>query len=273
MLPRRSGPAPRPHPPVRREPGVHLGRTLAVRYRSGSQATSGPLILYTPSVPVDPSELTQRDDADSAEGAVAAAVADDQQTPPVDVVEIVFPAETGYTLRRYDNRDTAAGAASFLSRNGRLLLFRSGEGLARFLREETDHDLAGPAGWRERAGDRDRVADVAAAAITDGTVSRYELDLVPTNLAGSPDEWIPDLLLPARDLMAEVSGALDLRRIRASLADGEYLDRFDDALRESTRAGRFSGARRRLRSFESSRLTSQWRQLIRWLEQAADWRD
>lgn len=222
---------------------------------------------------MDPSELTH--DADSAESAaVAAVVADDQNAPTVDVIEIVFPTATGYTLRSYrDVADAARPAASFLSHDGRLLLFRDADGLTRFVREESDHDLTGPPGWRDRVADRERVAQAAATAITDGTVIQYELDLVPTNLAGSPDEWIADLLLPARDLMAEVSAALDLRRIRASLADGEYLDRFDDALREAAGAGRFSGARRRLRTFEPSRLTSQWRQLIRWLEQAVDWRD
>lgn len=226
---------------------------------------------------MDPPDLTQRDDdGNGAEGAVAAVVDDaDQNTPTVDVVEIVLPAETGYTLRTYvDGDGVGAGrTASFLSHSGRLLLFRTGEGLAQFVREESDHDLAGPPGWRERVGDRARVAASATGAIAEGTVVSYELDLVPTNLAGSPDEWIADLLLPARDLMAELAGALDLRRIQASLADGEYLDRFDDALRETVNAGRFSGARRRLRTFESSRLVTQWRQLIRWLDQAVDWRD
>lgn len=238
-------------------------------------AAFGPPILYTPSVPVDPPDLTQRDDADGAEGAVAAVVEDaGQNAPAVDVVEIVFPAETGYTLRTYAENPGGSGpAASFLSRDGRLLLFRTTDGLARFVREETDHDLAGPPGWRDRGGDRDRVAAAVTAAVAEDAVVSYELDLVPTNLAGSSDEWIADLLLPARDLMAELASALDLRRIRASLADGEYLDRFDDTLRESITAGRFSGARRRLRSFESSRLTTQWRQLTRWLEQAVDWRD
>lgn len=226
---------------------------------------------------MDPPDTVQRDDdADGAEGLAAAVVDDaDQNVPTVDVIEIIFPAETGYTLRTYvgGDADGAGQAASFLSRDGRLLLFRTGEGLVRFVREESDHDLAGPPGWRERANARERVAAATATAIADGTVVSYELDLVPTNLAGTPDEWIPDLLLPARDLMTELADALDLRRIRDSLADGEYLDRFDDALRASVDAGRFSGARRRLRSFESARLAAQWRQLIRWLDQAAYWRD
>lgn len=228
-------------------------------------------------MPADSSDLTPRDDAaNGAEGAVAAVVDDDRNALAVDVVEIVFPTDTGYTLRTYDTEvgsEAGASTASFLSRDGRLLLFRSGEGLARFVREEFGRDQADPAGWRERLGDRDRAAEAVLGAVADGGVARYELDLVPTNLAGNSDEWIPDLLLPAYDLLTEVSVALKLRRIRTSLAEGEYLDRFGDALRESVDAGRFSGARRRLRSFESSRLTSQWRQLIRWLEQAADWRD
>lgn len=237
---------------------------------------SDPPILYTPSVPVDPPDLSQRDDADGAEGAVAAPTIDhDRSIPAVDVVEIVLPADTGYTLRAYvDGGPAGTGpVASFLSRGGRLLLFRTAEGLARFVREESGHDLADPSGWREDTAARDRVAAAVLAAVAGGTTISYELDLVPTNLAGTSDEWIADLLLPARDVMAELAGALNLPRIRASLADGEYLDRFDDALRVSLHAGRFSGARRRLRSFESSRLTTQWRQLIRWLEQAVEWRD
>lgn len=226
---------------------------------------------------MDPSELTYRDDAAGAESAGAAVTDADRSTPTVppadpavELLEIVLPAETGYTLRAPAGPE---GGVSFLSRDGRLLLFRSIEGLTRFVREESDHDLAGPAGWRDRADDRDQVAAAVEAAVAADAVVRYELDLVPTNLAGSADEWIAELLLPARDLMAELAATLDLRRIRTALADGEYLDRFDDALRGSVNAGRFSGARRRLRSFESSRLTSQWRQLSRWLEQAIDWRD
>lgn len=104
-------------------------------------------------------------------------------------------------------------------------------------------------------------------------VRRYEFDLVPTNLGGSPDAWIPELLLPTRNLTVELATALDLRRIRAALAEGEYLDRFDDALRAAAAAGTFSLARRRLKAFDSARLASQWRQIIRWLEQSVQWGD
>nr|MDT0657755.1 hypothetical protein [Micromonospora sp. DSM 115978] len=272
---------------------------------------------------MDSSELTYRDDV---------------REFAVEIVELVFPSGTGYTLRTYPDADAAgaSGDAAFLAHEGRLLLFRTPAGLARFLGGDDEHDLTGLPGWRDRAADlvppaliesaaveptgstsaeRDTPAESDDSATPDGPagtdaeagpgelvdgedeagsggepasagraedeptdappdgVTRFEFDLVPTNLAGSPDQWIPELLLPARNLTAELAQALHLRRIQAALAEGQYLDRFDDALRAATGAGTFSLARRRLRGFESSRLATQWRQLIRWLEQAVRWED
>jgi hypothetical protein len=289
---------------------------------------------------VDSSELTYRDDV---------------REFAVEIIELVLPSGTGYTLRTYPDADAVGtpGEAAFLTREGKLLLFQSPAGLARFLVGDVEHDLTGLPGWRDRAPDLvpaalteapepavpvqarppaepapdadvdtgpetdakadpeadpeadldtkpdpgteadadtepDAVADADAAGGSgaDGGaadddpddvpvegVQRFELDLVPTNLAGSPDQWIPELLLPARNLTAELAHALNLRRIQGALAEGQYLDRFDDALRAATGAGTFSLARRRLRGFESSRLATQWRQVIRWLEQEVRWQD
>jgi hypothetical protein len=293
---------------------------------------------------VDSSELTYRDDV---------------REFAVEIIELVLPSGTGYTLRTYPDVDAVGtpGEAAFLTRDGKLLLFQSPAGLARFLAGDAEHDLTGLPGWRDRASDLvpaalteapepaapvqprppaeptpaadvdadadpdsdpdpdvkpdadadpdpdakpdadadadadadpDAVADADAAGGSgadggaadddpddvpvDG-VQRFEFDLVPTNLAGSPDQWIPELLLPARNLTAELAHALNLRRIQGALAEGQYLDRFDDALRAATGAGTFSLARRRLRGFESSRLATQWRQVIRWLEQEVRWQD
>ncbi|MDG4830958.1 hypothetical protein O7627_16820 [Solwaraspora sp. WMMD1047] len=283
---------------------------------------------------MDSSELTYRDDV---------------REFAVEIIELVLPSGTGYTLRTYPDVDAVGtpGEAAFLTRDGKLLLFQSPAALARFLAGDAEHDLTGLPGWRDRATDLvpaalteapepsvpvqtgarptpapdaaaepeataepdadtsvdadaepdadtgadaepdpDAEPDAAGGSGTDGGVAaadpddapldgvqRFEFDLVPTNLAGSPDQWIPELLLPARNLTAELAHALNLRRIQGALAEGQYLDRFDDALRAATGAGTFSLARRRLRGFESSRLATQWRQLIRWLEQAVRWQD
>jgi hypothetical protein len=243
---------------------------------------------------VEASELTHRDEAPAS---------------TVEIIELVLPAGTGYTLRTYPDAAGAPERAAFLTREGRLLLFRGAAGLADYLATDRDHDLAALPGWPhdpadivpdalvflldgtppaaptpdptpERTGDPVPVRDLDVAAGTDPAVTRhdpavtrYEFDLVPTNLRGTADQWIPELLLPVRDLTVELATALELRRIRTALADGEYLDRFDDALRAAETAGTFSRARRRLRTFDPARLSSQWRQIIRWLEQSVRWVD
>jgi hypothetical protein len=236
---------------------------LSARFRAAASPTGG--ARSSTLAVVDASDLTCRDEAPEL---------------AVEIIELVLPAGTGYTLRTYGGPAGAADRAAFLSRDGQLLLFRGLAGLADFLATDHDHDLAASPGWTERVAGIVSAALVEAADEPDGTatdsdasVARYEFDLVPANLRGSPDQWIPELLLPARNVMVELATALESRRIRAALAEGEYLDRFDDALRAAASAGSFSLARRRLRAFDPARLASQWRQIIRWLEQTVRWAD
>ncbi len=150
----------------------------------------------------------------------------------------------------------------FLSHKGSLLLFKTAEGLASFVKSKAPHDLAQLEGWKAFAG-KVKPADIEADE--DDT---YELDLVVENLRGGPDAWDPDLLLSAGELARDLGYALQLPKVLVSLSPGSPLDDLDEALRAS---GFF--AKRKLRKIGSEQASISWRSVIGKISSAVDWRD
>jgi actin-like ATPase involved in cell morphogenesis len=183
---------------------------------------------------------------------------------PFHPIVISLPSDDGYTMRAFLRGDHAA---TFLGDSGGPLLFRSTEGLARYLVQADDHFLARLPGW-------DQVRRwVADAAIEPDTDDRFELDLITYNLRFSPAEWMPRLLIRGRDLAAQLAIFFDLDDISTLLATGSELDRLDDILREIDRSVVGRRARRQLDTIDPRRVIAQWSRIVRRIDQAARWRD
>jgi hypothetical protein len=150
----------------------------------------------------------------------------------------------------------------FLSHKGNLLLFRSAEGLASFVKSKAPHDLTQLEGWKKFTS-KLKPADIEA-----DESDSYELDLVVENLRGGPDAWDPGLLLSAGELARDLGYALQLPKVLLSLAPGSPLDDLDEALRST---GFF--AKRKLRKIGSEQASISWRSVIGKISSAVDWRD
>jgi hypothetical protein len=157
---------------------------------------------------------------------------------------------------------------AFLSHRGRLLLFRSPEGLAEFVRSPAEHDLTQLDTW-------DKVRErISAADIVPNPEDRYELDLVVENLRGGPDVWDVDLLIQAGEFARDTGYALRMKSVIGALAAGSPLDDLDEALRGAASGG-IGGffARRRLRKIGAQQAAIGWRTIIGKISAAVDWRD
>jgi hypothetical protein len=162
----------------------------------------------------------------------------------------------------------AEDVPAFLSHRGRLLLFRSPEGLAEFVRSPAQHDLTQLDTWPEV---RKRIT---AADVVPSADERYELDLVVENLRGGPDVWDLDLLIQAGELARDAAYALRMKSVVASLAAGSPLDDLDEALRGAANGG-IGGffARRKFRKIGAQQAAIGWRTIIGKISAATDWRD
>lgn len=156
----------------------------------------------------------------------------------------------------------------FLSARGRLLLFRSTEGLAAFLRSDEPHALRGVDTYETLA------RRIEAGYVVPTDEDRYELDLVVSNLRGGHDTWEPELVIKAGELARDLGYALGLQTVLTSLAPGSPLDDLDDALRAAASGG-ISGfrGRRRMRKIGAQQATLAWRTIIGKISAAVDWRD
>jgi len=92
----------------------------------------------------------------------------------------------------------------FLSHKGKLIAFKSPEGLVSFIRSGAQHDLAQLDGWATLA---DRVESTDVDPLPD---DRYELDLVVENLRGGHDTWDLPLLIAAGEVARDLGYALRL---------------------------------------------------------------
>jgi hypothetical protein len=202
---------------------------------------------------------------DEAEEAVADEVDTDQgDTDQADDVDDADEEDEDDKVEPPPAEDVPA----FLSHRGRLLLFRSPEGLAEFVRSPAQHDLTQLDTWPE-VQKRITAADVVPSAD-----ERYELDLVVENLRGGPDVWDLDLLIQAGELARDVGYALRMKSVVASLSVGSPLDDLDEALRGAANGG-IGGffARRKFRKIGAQQAAIGWRTIIGKISAATDWRD
>jgi hypothetical protein len=156
----------------------------------------------------------------------------------------------------------------FLSHRGRLLLFRTPEGLVDFVRSGEPNDLAQVDTYQEITR---RIQPADVAPLNDDT---YELDLVVENLRGGRDAWDPSLVIRAGEVARDLSYALRLPAVLDMLAPGSSLDELDEALRSTAGGGigAFRG-RRRLRKIGAQTASLGWRTIIGKISAAVDWRD
>jgi hypothetical protein len=156
----------------------------------------------------------------------------------------------------------------FLAHRGRLLLFRSAEGLVEYVRSDAQHDLVQLDTWAE-VRNRVQVEDIVP-----NEADTYELDLVVENLRGGPDAWDAGLLIQAGEAARDIGYALRLEPVVTALSPGSPLDDLDDALRaaEAGGIGAFF-ARRKVRKIRSETAALGWRTIIGKISALVDWRD
>ncbi|HEY3503519.1 MAG TPA: DNA primase [Actinocatenispora sp.] len=156
----------------------------------------------------------------------------------------------------------------FLSQRGKLLLFRTPEGLVDFVRSDEPHALRG-------IDSADALADrIEAAHVVPSEEDRYELDLLVGNLRGGHDSWEPDLVISAGELARDVAYAFDLSSVLTSLSAGSPLDDLDEAMRGATKGGLSAfRARRRAKKIGAQQAALAWRTIIGKIGAAVDWRD
>lgn len=191
---------------------------------------------------------------------IAAATADDE------VAEKAVESDEDDDDAEEDDEDATAEVVEeiplFLSHKGKLLLFKSAEGLESFVKSKAPHDLSQLSEWKRF------VRVVKASDIDPDESDTYELDLVVDNLRAGPDAWEADLVLRAGELARDLGHALRLQPVIVSLSPGSPLDDLDDALRAT---GFF--AKRKLRKIGSEQASLGWRTIIGKISAAVDWRD
>ncbi|WP_326999657.1 Hsp70 family protein [Dactylosporangium sp. NBC_01737] len=180
---------------------------------------------------------------------------------PIHPLRITLPSGQGYTIRACFQDPEEVG---FLDRDGRPLLFRSTEGLARHL-DRDDHLLAGIEGWP-------RVKDwFANLVLTPDDEDQVDLEIVPLILQHPPAQWLPDVLVRSRDLVAELAAAFALREVSRLIARGSRLDELDDVLRRSQQSVAGWSARRRLRAADAVPAVRDWRRVVDAVDRAVVW--
>jgi hypothetical protein len=156
----------------------------------------------------------------------------------------------------------------FLSHKGRLLLFKSAEGLVDFVKSGAPNDLTQLAEWSELT------KTLSVDEIEPADDDTYELDLVVENLRGGHDAWDPNLVLSAGEVARDLAYALRLDGLLTMLSPGTPLDNLDEALRAAS-AGGVGGflAKRRVRKIGAQQASLGWRTVIGKISGAVDWRD
>lgn len=156
----------------------------------------------------------------------------------------------------------------FLTQDRKLLLFRSPEGLAEFVRSGEANSLDALDEWLTLS------AELTAEQVQVSDDDRYELDLVVENLRGGHDAWDAELLIKAGELCRDLGHALRIESVMSALGSGSPLDDLDEALR-STENGRVTAffARRKLRRIRAQQAALAWRSIIGKISTSVDWRD
>jgi hypothetical protein len=156
----------------------------------------------------------------------------------------------------------------FLTHKGKLLLFKSPEGLVDFVKSGAPNDMKQLPEWSRLS------ATLNVDEVEPAEDDAYELDLVVENLRGGHDAWDSDLVLSAGEVARDLSYALRLDGVLTMLSPGSPLDDLDEALRAAS-AGGVGGflAKRRVRKIGAQQASLGWRTVIGKISGAVDWRD
>ncbi|MEU5874774.1 DNA primase [Glycomyces sp. NPDC047369] len=155
----------------------------------------------------------------------------------------------------------------FLTRKGKLLVFREPAALVAYVKDNDDHDLAVIDEWDDL---KDRVTEDDIACDEADT---YELDLVVANLRGGQEAWEPELLIKAAEVGRDLGYALKNDSVIAALAPGSPLDDLDETFRvvvDGGLKGKF--AKRRLKRNDSQQAAIAWRGVIAKINDHVEWR-
>jgi hypothetical protein len=209
--------------------------------------------------PLDQEELPEFEWTQEQLDAIAEAPADDQEAEEsAEAKEAADEDEADEQAEETDDEEVPV----FLSHKGKLLLFKSPEGLVEFVKSKAPHDLTQLKDWKKV------VAKVKPEDVKADEGDTYELDLVVENLRGGPDAWDADLVLAAGEIARDLGYALQLKKVIVALSPGSPLDDLDEALRAT---GFF--ARRKLKKIGSEQASLGWRTIIGKISSSVDWRD
>lgn len=224
----------------------------------------------------DEDELPPIDEAELAAQALAAEGSDEtyvRRNGAGDTTLDLEPVDEATAADEEAESDEAEAAELdevpvFLSHKGRLLLFKSTEGLVSFVKSKAPHDLAQLPEWRGFT------KSVTAAHVEPTEDDSYELDLVVENLRGGHDAWDTDLILSAGEIARDIAYALQLDSVLTMLSPGAPLDELDEALRSAANGG-IGGfmAKRRVKKIGAQQASLGWRTVIGKIASTVDWRD
>jgi hypothetical protein len=173
----------------------------------------------------------------------------------LDVVEVVLPCGTGYTLRAFD---VGEAEPPLLAQENRLLLFPTLDDLADFVRSDERHTFREHAAWPSLVESTD--ADELVAEL----VERYDLTALPHLTAGdAEDRWTASDLVTFAIDVAEAVGCPALEELADN--DSAILLLEDDV---PAFEGLRGASRRRLLADEVAQL---WPRVLDDIERHARW--
>ncbi len=208
------------------------------------------------------------DEDDDDDDTVAKDKSDDEDEDDEDDEADVIADEASEEEDDDEDEEEPEEVPAFLGHRGKLLLFRSVEGLVEFVKSDEEHDLLQLDTWSSLK------TRITASSVVPKDEDRYELDLVVENLRGGQDAWDGELLIAAGEAARDLAYSLRLEPVRTALAPGSPLDDLDEALRAAAGGG-VGGffAKRRLKKIGAQQAALGWRTIIGKISAAVDWRD
>ncbi|HEX2144262.1 MAG TPA: hypothetical protein VHG10_07135 [Glycomyces sp.] len=247
---------------------LHLGKDSGFTLRAYRMSDTLPGAKNAPESEVAEEEALEETDEAAAERPddAEAVLPEDADAPEPDAAD--FADEEPVAEDEEDALDAEPeDVPVFLTRKGKLLVFREPEALVAYVKENDDHDLAV---IEEFAELQERVSVDDIVCDEDDT---YELDLVVANLRGGHDAWEPELLIKAAEVGRDLGYALKNDSIVGPLAPGSPLDDLDESFRVVVEGGlRGKLAKRRLKKNDAQQAAIAWRGVIAKINDHVEWR-
>jgi hypothetical protein len=258
----------------RREADVDEEEVVILDENAELFAEDQPAASLTKSSSKTKSARDDDEDEDDEDDAVAKDTSDDDdesdadEDDEADDAEAVADEDDADDDEDDEDEEEPEEVPAFLGHRGKLLLFRSVEGLVEFVKSDEEHDLLQLDTWSSLK------TRITASAVVPKDEDRYELDLVVENLRGGQDAWDGELLIAAGEAARDLAYSLRLEAVRTALSPGSPLDDLDEALRAAAGGG-VGGffAKRRLKKIGAQQAALGWRTIIGKISAAVDWRD